>query len=143
MSENRTVTEQIVENGTEFHGTLRSQCPVVVWGHLSGEVTAPTLTLKPEGSVQGKMKVSHLKSEGSLGGEIDAESVELSGSISDDTVIRASAIEVKLNHSGDSKMRVSFGNCELQVGDLAAKVEPQAHEEGHQKEGAEFARVNW
>ena len=143
MSENRSVTEQVVENGTEFQGILRSQFPVVVWGRLTGEVTAPTLTLKPEGSVHGKMTVTHLLSEGSLGGEIDAESVELSGSVSDDTVIRASAIEVKLNQSGDGKMRVSFGNCELQVGDLAVKVEPEVQGEVQQQEGTELARVTW
>ena len=140
MSENRTVTEQVVESGTQFQGVLRSQCPVVVWGHLTGEVTAPALTLKPEGSVHGKMTVKHLKSEGSLGGEIDAESVELSGSISDNTVVRASAIEVKLNNSGAGKMRVSFGNCKLQVGDLATKAEPEV---GAEKQIEEFARVSW
>src|SRR5215470_14097338 len=117
MSETKTVKQTIVENGTEFEGVVRSQCPIVVSGQVKGEVSAPTLTLKPEGSVRGKVKVSQLKSEGSLGGEIDADSVELSGSVSDDTVIRAAALEVKLSQSASSKLRVSFGNCELQVGD--------------------------
>ena len=125
MSENKTAKETIVENGTEFEGVVRSKCPIVVSGQLRGEVTAPSLTLKPEGSVHGKVKVSHLKSEGSLGGEIDAESVELSGSISDDTVIRTAALEVKLNQSAGSKLRVSFGNCELQVGEPATKAKPE------------------
>jgi len=145
MSETKTAKQTVVENGTEFEGVVRSQCPIVVSGQLKGEVTAPTLTLKPEGSVYGKVKVSQLKSEGSLGGEIDAESVELSGSISDDTVIRAAALEVKLNQSAGSKLRVSFGNCELQVGDPAAKAKPEVQgNTSHKKEhaGPELARVN-
>lgn len=119
--------QTIVENGTEFEGTVRSKCPIVVSGQLKGEVTAPTLTLTSEGSIYGKVKASTLKSEGSLGGEIEADSVELSGSISDDTVIRATALEVKLNQSAGNKLRVSFGNCELQVGDPATKAKSDTH----------------
>ncbi len=132
MSE--TVKQTIVENGTEFEGVVRSQCAIVVSGQLKGQVSAPSLTLTPEGSVHGKVKVSHLKSEGSLGGEIDADSVELSGSISDDTVIRATTLEVKLNQSADSKLQVSFGNCELNVGDPATKAKPDMHGSSHKKE---------
>ncbi len=144
MSEKITVKQTVVENGTEFEGTVRSQCPIVVSGQLMGEITAPTLTLTPEGSVHGKVKVSHLKSEGSLGGEIDADSIELSGSIGDDTVIRAAAIEVKLNQSTGNKMLVSFGNCELHIGDITGNGELEAHDNGHDTEqvGSEFARVN-
>jgi cytoskeletal protein CcmA (bactofilin family) len=124
--------QTIVENGTEFEGTVRSKCPIVVSGQLKGEVSAPTLTLTAEGTVHGKVKASQLKSEGSLGGEIEADSVELSGSISDDTVIRATALEVKLNQSAGNKLRVSFGNCELQVGDTATKSKSDSH--GNKKE---------
>ena len=119
--------QTIVENGTEFEGTVRSKCPIVVSGQLKGEVSAPTLTLTSEGTVYGKVKASQLKSEGSLGGEIEADSVELSGSVSDDTVIRATALEVKLNQSAGNKLRVSFGNCELQVGDTNAKSKSDSH----------------
>jgi cytoskeletal protein CcmA (bactofilin family) len=142
MSETKTVKQTIVENGTEFEGVVRSQCAIVVSGQVKGEVTAPTLTLKPEGSVSGKVKVSTLKSEGSLGGEIEADSVELSGSVSDDTVIKAASLEVKLSQSAGSKLRVSFGNCELQVGDPAAKVKPDAHSNKKEQANPELARVN-
>jgi cytoskeletal protein CcmA (bactofilin family) len=142
MSETKTVKQTIVENGTEFEGVVRSQCGIVVSGQVKGEITAPTLTLKPEGSVRGKVKVSTLKSEGSLGGEIDAESVELSGSVSDDTIIRAAALEVKLNQSAGNKLRVSFGNCELQVGDPAAKSKPETHSNKKDQASPELARVN-
>lgn len=132
MSE--TVKQTIVENGTEFEGVVRSECAIVVSGQLKGQVSAPSLTLTPDGSVYGKVKVSHLKSEGSLGGEIDADSVELSGSVSDDTVIRATALEVKLNQSADSKLKVSFGNCELHVGEPATNAKSEVQGSGHKKE---------
>ena len=142
MSDSKTVKQTIIESGTEFEGVVRSQCAIVVSGQMKGEVSAPTLTLKPEGSVRGKIKVTQLKSEGSLGGEIDADSVELSGSVSDDTVIRAAALEVKLNQNAGSKLRVSFGNCELQVGDSAAKSKPEAHSNKKEQASPELAKVN-
>lgn len=141
MSE-KPVKQTIVENGTEFEGILRSKCDIVVSGQLKGEVTAPSLTLKPEGNVSGKIKVSQLKSEGSLGGEIDADSVELSGTVSDDTVIKAASLEVKLNQSGGSKLKVSFGNCELQVGDPAAKSSKPEVQSSKKEANPELARVN-
>jgi cytoskeletal protein CcmA (bactofilin family) len=105
-----------------------------VSGNLKGEVSAPNLTVTAQGSVHGKVKVSRLKAEGSLAGEIDAESVELSGSISDDTIIRATALEVKLSQAAGRKLQVSFGNCELQVGQPAGKN--KAETQGHQKQQA-------
>ncbi|MGH9908798.1 MAG: bactofilin family protein [Pyrinomonadaceae bacterium] len=128
------VKQTIVENGTEFEGVVRSQCAITVSGQLKGQISAPSLTLTRDGSVHGKVKVAQLKSEGSLGGEIDADSVELSGSISDKTVIRATTLEVKLNQSADSKLQVSFGNCELQVGDPGRNTKPEMQGSGQKKE---------
>jgi cytoskeletal protein CcmA (bactofilin family) len=133
MSDNKTAKQTIVENGTEFEGVIRSQCPIVISGDVKGEVSAPTLTLTSDGSVHGKVKVKQLKSAGSLGGEIDAESVELSGRVSDNTVIRSAALEVKLQEPGSSKLQVSFENCELQVGDPSGKVKPEM-QSGNKKE---------
>jgi cytoskeletal protein CcmA (bactofilin family) len=115
MSDN--TPKQTLEIGTEFEGVLRSEAPVVVSGQLKGEVNAPALTLTDDGSVFGRVKVQQLKSSGSLGGEIDAESVELSGSVSDNTVIRSASLEVKLEEAGGDKLQVTFGNCELHIGD--------------------------
>ena len=134
MSETKMAKQTVVENGTSFEGVVRSECPIVVSGQLKGEVSAPTLTLTNEGSVQGKVKVKQLKSAGSLGGEIDADSVELSGSISDNTVIRSTSLEVKLNQSAGNKLQVSFGNCELQVGEPAAKSKSEAQNNNQKKE---------
>ena len=134
MSDNKTTKQTVVEHGTEFEGVMRSQCPVVVSGQVKGEISAPSLTLTNDGNVYGKIKVKELKSQGSLGGEIDAESVELSGSVSDNTVIRSAALEVKLQESGGNKLQVSFGNCELQVGDASKKSKSESHGSASKKE---------
>jgi cytoskeletal protein CcmA (bactofilin family) len=110
--------QTIVEDGTEFDGSVRSKCPITVSGKLKGEVFAPSLTITASGSVHGQVKVSHLKSQGELAGEIDAENVELAGKVNDQTTIRATSLEVTLNQPGN-KLQVTFGNCELQVGDKA------------------------
>lgn len=110
--------QTIVEDGTEFDGSVRSKCPITVSGKLKGEISAPSLTITASGSVHGQVKVSHLKSQGELAGEIDAENVELAGKVNDQTIIRATSLEVTLNQPGN-KLQVTFGNCELQVGDKA------------------------
>ncbi|MEW6729976.1 MAG: polymer-forming cytoskeletal protein [Acidobacteriota bacterium] len=122
MSENPTMKQTILEDGTEFDGSIKSKCPITVSGKLKGEVSAPSLTITVSGSVHGQVKVSQLKSQGEIAGEIDAESVELSGRVSDQTTIRATTLEVMLNQAGSgSKLQVTFGNCELQVGERTAK----------------------
>jgi cytoskeletal protein CcmA (bactofilin family) len=122
MSDNNA--KQIVEAGTEFEGVLRSQSPVIVSGQLRGEVNAPALTLTNDGSVIGKVKVNQLKSSGALGGEIDAESIELSGSVSDNTIIRSRSLEVRLEDSDGNNTHVTFGNCELYVGNPSSPKSP-------------------
>lgn len=139
MSDNQTSKQTILENGTEIEGAVRSKCPIVVSGHVKGEVSTPSLTVTQEGSVEGKVKVSQLKSEGALAGEIDAETVELSGSVSDNTVIRAASLEVKLKQSANSKLQVAFGNCELHIGDPSLRANHEKN--GHKKEVAPEAVV--
>lgn len=131
MSDN--TAKQIVEAGTEFEGALRSEAPVVVSGQLKGEINAPALTLTNDGSVYGRVTVKHLKSDGTLGGEIDAESVELAGSVSDNTVIRSTSLEVKLEELEGNHLQVSFGNCELHVGN-PGKAESQTSTDENNKE---------
>jgi len=120
----KTVKQTILENGTEIEGAVKSKCAIVVSGQIKGEVSAPTLTVTDTGVLQGKVKATQLSSQGSLAGEIEADSVELSGSVSDNTIIRANTMEVKLSQSS-GKLQVSFGNCELQVGDTSDKKQPK------------------
>ncbi len=114
-SKNNSDRKTLVEEGTQFKGSLSSNCPIEVKGRIEGDVTAPALTVALGGAVHGKVKVGEIRSQGELAGEFDADVVVLSGTIKDNTVIRAKSLEVKLA-SANSKMQVIFGECELEVG---------------------------
>jgi cytoskeletal protein CcmA (bactofilin family) len=57
----------VIEEGTEFKGTLTSSCPIDVRGRIEGEVTTPALTVSKSGAVHGRAKVASVHSEGELG----------------------------------------------------------------------------
>src|SRR5271165_4754781 len=105
----------MVEEGTHFKGSLSSNCPIEVKGRIEGDVTAPALSVSVSGSVHGKVKVGEMQSHGELAGEFDADVVQLSGSVKDNTIIRAKSLEVKLQPA-NGKMQVIFGECQLEVG---------------------------
>ena len=118
MSDPKSTTSDrktLVEEGTQFKGSLSSNCPIEVKGRIEGDVTAPALSVAVGGAVHGKVKVGEIRSQGELAGEFDADIVQLSGTVKDNTVIRAKSLEVKLS-SPSSKMQVIFGECELEVG---------------------------
>jgi cytoskeletal protein CcmA (bactofilin family) len=119
---NSSARHTVVEEGTEFKGTLSSTCPIDVRGRIEGDLATPALTVSASGAVHGKAKVGEVRSEGELSGEFDADSVELAGTVRDNTVIRARSLEVKLA-STRGKLQVIFGECELSVGD-----EPTEHD---------------
>lgn len=116
---NSGVKQTLIEEGTNFKGSMTSSCPVVVRGRIEGDVESPSLWVSGSGAVHGKAKVEQLRSEGELAGEFDADTVQLSGAVRDNTVIRARSLEVKLD-AGQGKMQVMFGECELSVGDNPA-----------------------
>ncbi|MFO0736282.1 MAG: polymer-forming cytoskeletal protein [Labilithrix sp.] len=111
-----TEKRTLVEEGTTFKGSMTSTCPVLVKGGIEGDMQAPSLTVAGSGTVSGKVKAGELKSEGSLAGEFDVEKIQLSGSVKDNTIIRAKSLEVKLSSAG-GKMQVVFGETELEIGD--------------------------
>ena len=105
----------LVEEGTQFKGSMTSDCPIEVKGRIEGDLSAPSLLVSPSGAVHGKVKVGEMKSQGELAGEFDADVVQLSGTVKDNTVIRAKSLEVKLAPA-NGKMQVIFGECQLEVG---------------------------
>ena len=112
----------LVEEGTEFKGSLTSKCPVEVRGRVDGDLAAPSLDVSPTGSVSGKVKVDRLVSQGEIAGEFDAEAVNLSGTVKDNTVIRAKTLEVKLAPATEgNRLQVIFGEVALDVGDAPSK----------------------
>ncbi|MBN1609028.1 MAG: polymer-forming cytoskeletal protein [Polyangiaceae bacterium] len=108
VQEKRTV----VEEGTYLKGNLESACPVVVHGRVQGDVQAPSLTVSATGVVEGTAKVGAIRCEGELAGEFDAERVELFGSVKDNTIIRATTIEMKLTGKRGKK-QIIFGEAEV------------------------------
>jgi cytoskeletal protein CcmA (bactofilin family) len=119
MSENNglpTGKHTLVEEGTEFKGSLSSKCPIVVMGKVEGEVTGPVIHVTASGVVAGNVKVKELQSAGEVAGEVEADAVRISGKVRDKTVIRAKTLEVNLT-AEKGGMEVIFGECELSVGD--------------------------
>lgn len=112
----------VIEEGTEFKGSMTSSCAVVVRGRVQGDLATPALTVAPSGVVQGRAKVGAIESQGQLSGEFDADSVRLSGVVHDDTLIRAKVLEVKL--ASDKKMVVTFGESRLEVGEAPVPPKP-------------------
>lgn len=110
----------LVEEGTEFKGTMSSSCPIVVMGKVEGDIAGPVIHVTPSGVVAGVVKVKDLHSAGELAGEVEAETVQVSGRVRDRTVIRARSLEVSLNVTKGG-MQVVFGECELAIGDEPSK----------------------
>ncbi|MEO8875686.1 MAG: polymer-forming cytoskeletal protein [Polyangiaceae bacterium] len=128
--------QTLVEEGTKFKGSLTSSCPIVVRGRIEGDVEAPSLTVSGSGAVHGKVKVGEMRSQGELAGEFDADIVQLSGTVKDNTVIRAKSLEVKLTPP-NGKMQVIFGEVQLDVGDINAtkETDKEKHEGGKKNKG--------
>jgi cytoskeletal protein CcmA (bactofilin family) len=108
--------QTLIENGTEFKGTMKSTCPVVVNGRVEGELSAPELDVTATGTVRGNIKAERLSSRGTLSGNIDAGDLFLSGTVGSKTVIKAKNIEVKLAPE-QGRMELTIGECTLDVGD--------------------------
>jgi cytoskeletal protein CcmA (bactofilin family) len=119
----------VVEEGTEFRGTLTSSCPIDVRGRVEGELATPALTVSASGAVHGRAKVGEVRSLGEISGEFDADKIELAGVVRDNTVIRARSLDVKIA-SERGKLQIIFGECELSVGEEPREsdhvVEPAA-----------------
>src|SRR5258708_466712 len=111
----------LIEEGTEFKGTLTSTCAIVVMGRVEGELKGPSIEVTETGVLSGKAKVTELRSRGELSGEFDAEVVELSGRVRDKTVIRAKSLEVSLQRA-EGGIEMVFGDCELAVGEAPDKA---------------------
>ena len=134
MSDNTKKT--LIEEGTEIEGSIVSQCDISLSGKMDGDLSAPSLDVTRSGAVSGRVEVKKLRSEGEISGDIRADSVELSGKVRDDTVIQAKTMEVNLDQP-ESGLRVSFGNCQLQVG---KKTSGESASEKHEEQQHEHVR---
>jgi len=112
--------QTLIEDDTEFKGKLSSKCPVVVKGSVDGEIAGPSLHVSSTGTVVGHVKVTELRSEGTIGGEFDADTIHLAGTVKSNTVIKARSLEVRLTPQS-GRLQVTFGECELAVGEVPSK----------------------
>jgi cytoskeletal protein CcmA (bactofilin family) len=108
-----------VEAESEFKGTLTSKCSVLVHGTVDGQVNTPELTVTDTGLVVGIVTARELRSSGVLQGHLTAETMYISGTVRDNTVIRARSLEVNPARLTDP-LHVVFGDCVLEVGDEPA-----------------------
>jgi cytoskeletal protein CcmA (bactofilin family) len=108
--------QTLIEQGTEFKGTMKSTCPVIVNGRVEGELSAPELDVTATGTVRGNIKADRLSSRGTLSGNIDAGDLFLSGTVGSKTVIKAKNIEVKLAPD-QGRMELTIGECTLDIGE--------------------------
>src|SRR5688572_12737749 len=109
----------IIEEGTEFKGTLSASCPILARGRIDGEISGPALEVTDTGVVAVQVKVTELRSRGELAGRFEADEVMLSGRVRDATVIVAKALEVTPARAG--AVAVELDDCELQIGELPSK----------------------
>src|SRR3954465_11539780 len=86
----------LVEEGTEFKGTLSSKCPIVVMGKVEGEIAGPVIPATPSGVMAGNVKVKELRSDGEVAGDVEADVVRISGKVRDGTKIRAHQLHAPL-----------------------------------------------
>src|SRR5215831_13974428 len=103
-----TEKQTLVEEGTEFKGSLSSNCPIVIRGRLEGDISGPSLTVSATGSVCGTVKTGEIRSEGELAGRYEADIVRLSGRVKDGTVIKAKTLEMRLAPQ-QGKLEITFG----------------------------------
>jgi cytoskeletal protein CcmA (bactofilin family) len=121
MVDSRTEKQTLVEEGTEFTGTLKAKCKVVVRGAIDGHLEAPAVDVTETGKVTGNLKAGTVRSAGVLAGTIEADDITLSGRVESKTVIRAKSLEVKLS-AESGRLEVTFGDCIVEIGDAPAET---------------------
>jgi cytoskeletal protein CcmA (bactofilin family) len=98
----------LVEEGTKFKGSLTSTCPIVVQGSIEGDVEGPSITVSSSGAVSGRVAAGALTSAGKIAGDFDVDTARVEGSVENDTIVRASSLDVKLTAT-TGKIQLTFG----------------------------------
>lgn len=97
----------LVEEGTQFKGSLTSTCPIVVQGAVDGDLAGPSLTVSATGAVSGKVEAGELTTAGRIAGEFDVDAATIAGTVAHDTVVRAASLDLKLEVTR-GKVQLSF-----------------------------------
>ena len=115
-----TEKQTLVEEGTEFTGTMRARCKVVVRGTMDGDLEAPALEVSEGGTMTGNVKAQVVHARGVLAGSVEADEISLAGVVRSNTVIRAKTLSVNLA-SEEGRLEVTFGDTVLEVGDMPSE----------------------
>src|SRR5262245_55112503 len=100
----------VIEEGTSFKGTFTSSCPITVNGRIEGEVRAPAVVVTSSGALDGNVEAKTISCRGSAAGVLNADTIELSGTIAQNTVIRAQRLNLKIV-STSGKIELAFGQA--------------------------------
>ena len=100
----------LVEEGTRFKGSLTSTCAILVQGSIEGDIEGPSVTVSATGAVSGKVAAGSLKSDGKIAGDFDVDTAQLAGSIENNTVVRATSLDLKVTVPS-GKLQLTFGSA--------------------------------
>ena len=142
-TDTKTPKQTLVEAGTEFRGTLKSSCPVVVNGTLDGHIDAPALNIASTGQIHGNIRVQTLRSSGTLAGQVDAGEVYVSGAVRSSTVIRARRLELALGAAGKGHVEVTLKAIELGQNDAPSAPEASTARRVAAASAGEAAGAGW
>ena len=77
-------------------------------GTVEGDVEGPSVTVSATGAISGKIATGSLKSDGKIAGDFEVDTAQLAGSVANNTVIRATSLDVKLSVP-TGKLQLTFG----------------------------------
>lgn len=107
-----TTPTTLVEDGTKIKGSLSSTVAVVVHGTVEGDLESPAVTVSATGSVSGIVVTKTLQSVGKVAGDFDVDHATLAGAVAVGTVIRAEAMDFKLDAKDPTKkIELRFGGA--------------------------------
>jgi cytoskeletal protein CcmA (bactofilin family) len=98
----------LVEEGTRFAGDFTSSCPIIVNGRIEGTVKAPSVTVTHSGALHGNVDAKTIACKGSVAGVLEADTIELSGTIAQNTIVRAQRLKLNIE-STSGRIELSFG----------------------------------
>ena len=142
-TDTKTPKQTLVEAGTEFTGTLKSSCPVVVNGSLDGDIDAPTLSIAAGGAIKGTIRATTLRSHGTLAGTIDATEVYVAGAVRSNTVIRAKRLECKIASPEKGQLQVTFGQCNLELSEMPLESDSSSSKSSPLASGTDTGNAGW
>jgi cytoskeletal protein CcmA (bactofilin family) len=100
----------VVQEGTDFRGDFTSSCPIIVNGRVEGAVKAPSVTVSESGALHGNVEAKAIACRGTVSGVLEADLIELSGTIAQNTIVRAQRLRLNID-STSGRIELAFGQA--------------------------------